>query len=100
MRDFSTVGFLSNSRKTISFTIPLNKNALAEEIYFNKMDIQVRHIQGGFLIDEDVIQGDYTVITQLRPLGIFVTITREDSFEAINDIPLSIYIKEAEGVFA
>ena len=99
MTDFSTTGFLANSRRTISFTIPLNKNALAEEIYFNKMDIQVRHINGGFLINEDVMTGDYSVLTQLRPMGIFVSISKSEPFDCLNDVPLSIYIKEATGVF-
>ena len=100
MTDFSTTGFLSKSCKTINFTIPLNKNVLAKEIYFEKMDLEVRHIKGGFLINEDVIQGDYTVVTRIKSLGILVSISRSEPFDSINNIPLSIYIKEAKGVFA
>ena len=65
MRDYATTGFLSNSRRTISFTIPLDKPASAQDIYFTSMDIQVRHINGGFLINEDVISGDYTVMSRI-----------------------------------
>lgn len=100
MKNFSTTGFLSNSCKTISFTIPLNKNAIADDIYFQKMDIEVRHIGGGFLLNEDVMQSDLTVVTKLESLGVFVSITKNTPFVSTNEIPLSVYIKEAIGVFA
>ena len=99
MRDFSTVGFLTNASKTIAFTIPLDKPVVCEEIYFDSMNIQIRHIGGGFLINEDVMQSNYSVITELRSMGIFVTITSEEAFNCISDVPLSIYISEAQGVF-
>ena len=99
MRDFATTGFLTNSRKTIQFTIPLDKPSVAHEIYFSKLNIQVRHINGGFLINENVIEGDFTVTSKVEGMGILVNITRSTQFDAINDIPLSVYIVEAEGEF-
>ena len=99
MRDFATTGFLTNSRKTIQFTIPLDKPSVAHEIYFSKLNIQVRHINGGFLINENVIEGDFTVTSKVEGMGILVSITRSTQFDAINDIPLSVYIVEAEGEF-
>ena len=99
MKDFATTGFLTNSRKTIQFTIPLDKPSVAHEIYFSKLNIQVRHINGGFLINENVIEGDFTVTSKVEGMGILVNITRSTQFDAINDIPLSVYIVEAEGEF-
>ena len=99
MKDFATTGFLTNSRKTIQFTIPLDKPSVAHEIYFSKLNIQVRHINGGFLINENVIEGDFTVTSKVEGMGILVNITRSTHFDAINDIPLSVYIVEAEGEF-
>ena len=99
MRNYSTTGFLTDSRKTICFTISLDKPIVAEEIFFSDMYLQVRSIDGDLLIDEDVISGDCSVITQIKKPGVFVTITRSEGFNAIDNIPLSVYVQEANGVF-
>ena len=99
MRDFSTIGFLTNARRTISFTIPFDKPITAQEIYFTSMNIQVRHINGGLLINGDVIQGDYSIRAEIKSLGVFVSITRSEPFDTLNDIPLSVYVVEAEWEF-
>ena len=99
MRNVSTVGFLTNGRRTIAFTIPLDKPVVADEIYFSTMHLQVRHINGGMLINEDVMQSNYSVLTEVQSFGIFVTITNTEQFDGIDEIPVSVYISEASGMF-
>ena len=99
MRDFATTGFLSNAKRSITFSIPLDKPAIADEVYFSSMNVQVRHINGGFLINEDVMLGDYTVVSNLKGMSIEVVITRAEPFDTLNDIPLSVYVVEANGQF-
>lgn len=99
MRNYATTGFLTNSRRTIQFTISLDKPVINAEIEFSKLDIQVRQYNGDMLIDGDVIDSDYTVIAETKPLGIFITITQPEVFGGVNDMPVSVYIVEANGVF-
>lgn len=111
MTNYSTTGFLTDSGRTIKFTIALDMPVVNAEIAFSSLLIQVRrdepNITGTsnvktieFLINEDVMLNyNLSVITQVRQIGIEVTITKPTMFTEATDIQLSVYIVQAQGEF-
>lgn len=100
MRNVITNGFLTDSSKTISFTIPVNKPIIAQEIDFSLLNVQIRTVEGEILFSDDVMESDYSVLSEIVDNGISVNIISEIPFDAVNNMPLSVYIVEAQGRFA
>lgn len=101
MKNYATTGFLSTYGRTITFTISLDKPVINAFVSFSKMDVEIRkHDSTELIVDEDIMINDnYTVITQVKSLGIEVTLTQASMFTEADNIPLSVYIKEANAEF-
>lgn len=91
-------GNLTGNNKSVQFFIPLPKPVSAEvhSVSWYAYGVQIRHSDGGYILNNGALEDQGTVTTDFTANGIYVVLTLTNASLFTNNCPVTVYFGQGD----
>jgi hypothetical protein len=91
-------GNLTSNNKSVQFFIPLPKPVSAEvhSVSWYAYGVQIRHSDGGYILNNGALEDQGTVTTDFTANGIYAVLTLNNASSFTNNCPVTVYFGQGD----
>lgn len=93
-------GNLTGNNKSVQFFIPLPKPVSADvsSVVWYAYGVQIRHSDGGYILNSDSLESYGTLTTDFTENGIYVVLTLTNASSFTNNCPVTVYFGQGDRI--